>query len=221
MPIRIFETGGLLGVALEAARSIKAPPRDGGQKPALISIVFSVVALEAFMNETRELALDSSMCPPNMEPEVVSVFAECMGDAERSSLETKFVLGNWILSGKKLDRSSQPYQDFAALVRLRNLLVHFKANDSFAESATQEEIHKDLFNRFENKHILAENTQFSAGSWTFLIETRAVAEWSCKTAARMVLDFCSRAPQSSFKSALSFFELAFAPNLLSLAFREE
>ena len=59
MPIRIFETGSLLGVALDAARSIR-PHRNGGQKPALISIVFSVVALEAFINELSELALDSS-----------------------------------------------------------------------------------------------------------------------------------------------------------------
>ena len=54
MPIRIFETGSLLGVALDAARSIR-PHRNGGQKPALISVV-SVVALEAFINELSELA---------------------------------------------------------------------------------------------------------------------------------------------------------------------
>jgi hypothetical protein len=211
VPIRIFETGVLLGIAADAARSIEASPRDGGQKGALISIVFAVVALEAFLNETTELALDFSKYPQGLALPVISVFAEFMVEAEKShaSLESKFLLGNWILTGKKLDKGTQIYQDFSLLLQLRNDLLHFKANDAFEQSAPPEEIHKKLFNRFGNKNILAENAKYSDGSWTFLIETRAVAEWACRTAAQTLLDFCSKVPQGMLKVTLSHFVRAF------------
>jgi hypothetical protein len=64
----MFETGSLLGIALDAARSIKAPSRQGRQRPALISIVFSVVALEAFINELTERALDASNIRSRSDP---------------------------------------------------------------------------------------------------------------------------------------------------------
>ncbi len=217
MPLRIFETGSLLGVALKAATSIKASPRVGGQEAALVSIVFSVVALEGFINEATELAQESSRFPPDLEPRAIVVFAECMADAEgsKASLESKFILAKWILSGEQFDRGAQPYQDFFLLMRLRNELVHFKPNGAFEQDATAEEIHQDLFNKFRGKKILAENTKSSGGSWTFLIETKAVAEWACNTAARMVLDFCSKIPpKSTLKATMSDFERAFAPENL-------
>jgi hypothetical protein len=74
VPVRIFETTALLGVAADAASSIKAYPRDGGQKAALVSIVFAVVALEAFLNETTELALDFSKYPQGLALPVIFCF---------------------------------------------------------------------------------------------------------------------------------------------------
>jgi hypothetical protein len=96
------------------------------------------------------------------------------------------------------------------LSQLRNDLLHFKANDAFEQSAPPEEIHKKLFARFGKKNILAENAKYSDGSWTFLIETKAVAEWACRTAAQMLLDFCAKIPQGALKVTLSHFEKAFA-----------
>jgi hypothetical protein len=216
MPMRIFETGSLMGVALDAARSIKTPARHGGQKPALISIVFSVVSLEAFMNELTELALDTKNYPPQTDPPAISVFGDCMSEAEGShaSLQSKLLLGNWILSGERLDKGTQAYQDFSHLIHLRNTLLHFKANPAFEQSIPPEEVHKELFNKFKNKNILAEDARGSAGTWTFLFETKAVAEWSCRTAAQMIRDFCSRVPQSTVKSMCDHFVQAFAPDNL-------
>jgi hypothetical protein len=213
--MRIFETGSLLGVALDAARSIKAPARHGGQKSALISIVFSVVALEAFINELTELAGDSKHLP-GADPPVVGVFGDCMTEAEDShaSLQSKFLLGTWILSGERLDKGSQTYQDFILLVHLRNTLLHFKANPAFEQSTPTEQVHRELFNKFRNKNILAEDTQGSDGTWTFLFETKTVAEWSCRTAAQMIRDFCLRVPQSTVKAMCDHFVQAFAPDNL-------
>ena len=150
-------------------------------------------------------------------PDVISVLGEFLGDAERShaSLESKFTVGNWILSGKKFDRGTQPYQDFSLLVHLRNDLVHFKASDRFEEGVPLDEIHQNLINRFKDKNILAENISDKNLSWTFLVKTKAVAEWSCKTAAHMIGEFCTKIPQSDFRSwFLEIFEKTLDPQKL-------
>src|SRR5438874_4303917 len=57
----------------EAARGIAGELRASGQTAALTSIVFSVISLEAFLNEAREVAHDVKENPS--EPEVVAAFS--------------------------------------------------------------------------------------------------------------------------------------------------
>ncbi len=215
---KTLEIGTLFGIAVEAAREIKTDPRIGGQGSALISVVFSVIALESFLNEITEHARQLSEHQPAIEghPEIV-LFAQIMGDAEEAHarLESKFTLANWILSGRSINRGSQPYQDFALLMRLRNDLVHTKTNKLFDYGTmTNEEAHRELMNRFRNKNILADAT--ATGSWTHLIQTKAVAEWSCRTAASVVVDLCSSALESGFQKDLNFFRQIFESNLVTL-----
>jgi hypothetical protein len=101
---RVVQTGELLGVALKAAKAFEAQPRIGGQKQALVSIVFSVVAVEAFLNEVTALAWDTSL--PLLQPEVIHTFAQVMSDAEesRASIEAKLTLAQWILAGNRRDK---------------------------------------------------------------------------------------------------------------------
>jgi hypothetical protein len=201
MPVRYFHAGPLFSIAINAARSIEAPLRTGGQEPALVSIVFSAVSLEAFMNEITGAAQDTLHDPPDLNPPQLAIFAEVMADAEDSHarLESKFTLAKWILGGARLERGAAQYQDFTLLMQLRNDIVHFKANDAFDQSASPEEIHKRLFSKYGNKHILAEDLQYSQG-WEYLIETKAAANWSCRTAANIVSDLCQSAVQSSIKA---------------------
>ena len=114
-----------------------------------------MVALEAFLNESTAVAPDYLANP--QEPQVVAAFAEFMDDAERShvSLESKFIMGNWSLTGKRLDRGVQPYQDFSSLVGLRNDLVHFTPNESVDFNVSPDEIHQRLAAKFRSKNILA------------------------------------------------------------------
>jgi predicted outer membrane protein len=109
---RIYEANVLFAVALNSAKAIHATSRAGGQLPALVSLVFSAVSVEAFHNEAAEMALSYS--DMQSEPEAVSVFAQCMMEAEKSraTLESKLALANWVLVGKKLDTGAQSYQDF-------------------------------------------------------------------------------------------------------------
>jgi len=160
---RVYEANVLFGVAVNSAASIQAPTRAGGQLHALVSLVFSVIAVEAFLNEATGMAVRFSKYAG--ESQVVPVFAERMADAEKAheSLESKLALAYKIL-GKKLDKSAPPYRDFALMVRLRNRLVHFKGNEGFDPKATAQEFHKDLIQRFgRNKKPLAGNME--PGSW--------------------------------------------------------
>jgi hypothetical protein len=188
----VFDAGMLFNVACDHAQLIEASPREGNQKGALVSIVFSLLTLEAFLNELAEFAYDTDVS----KPEAIDALADFLIDAERSnaSLETKLAVGNWILTGARFKRGEQPFQDFALLVRLRNDLVHFKANARFENGVPTGRMHANLLDKFRDKKILAENLKDDELSWSRLVQTKAVAEWSCKTVARMVTDLCNKIP---------------------------
>jgi hypothetical protein len=105
----------------------------------------------------------------------------------------------------------QPYQDFALIVGLRNDLLHFKGNERFDQNATAEQFHKDLIRRFgKNKNLLAEDME--PGSWMHAIETKAIANWSCSTAANVVVDFVAKAPtEGAWQSHLQAIHRHFKP----------
>ena len=190
---RVLEAGFLFSIALEAARGIVAEPRQEGSTASLISIVFAVVSLEAFINEAAEVAHD--LREVKSEPEVVAAFAQLMKDSEKSSLESKFILSNWLLTGKRTDIGKQPYQDFSLLVNLRNALAHFKPNESWETFEEMERLRqKQIIKSLESKNILATKV-WGHGSWTSSLQTKAVAEWGCNAASQLVLDFVRKIPQ--------------------------
>jgi len=204
-PTRMIEAGVLFGIAIDAIRSIKADPRKGGQRSALVSIVFSMIALESFVNEMTEQA--QNMSPT--QPAEVSTFAQMMGDADddHASIDFRVRLAHWIMTGRMMDRGSQPYQDFALLIWLRNDLVHTRPNKLFAYGkTTMEEVHGRLLKRFKDKNILADEY---IASWTHLVQTRAVAEWSARTVAAVVNEVCSGTSESEFQKTLTFINNAF------------
>jgi hypothetical protein len=211
-PTRMPEAGVFFGIAIDAIRNIKVHPRQGGQRSALISIVFSVIALESFVNEMTEQA--QNMSPK--QPAEVSTFAQMMGDADddHASIDFRVRLAHWIMTGKMMDRGSQPYQDFALLIWLRNDLVHTRPNKLFAYGkTTMEEVHGRLLNRFRDKNILAD--EYSA-SWTHLVRTKAVAEWSPRTVAAVVNETCSGTSQSDFQKTLTFLNQAFQSHIAGI-----
>jgi hypothetical protein len=108
-----------------------------------------------------------------------------MGDADddHASIDFRVRLAHWIMTGRMMDRGSQPYQDFTLLISLRNDLVHTRPNKLFAYGkTTMEEAHGRLLNKFRNKNILADDY---IASWTHLVQTRAVAEWSARAVAAL------------------------------------
>ena len=197
----------LFDVAVQAVHSIKAEDdRAGGQLAALTSIVFSVISVEAFLNEMTESAEDNATI--DYEPKTVATFVQMMRDIEMASLEAKFVFINWILTGNSLDRSAQPYQDFSSLIALRNQLVHFKPSETVSGTTVDtEEVNKKRLKRLESKKILA--PAMYQGSWVYHATTKAVARWSCETASKIVADFSNKVPNGMWGTTVRSFASRF------------
>lgn len=81
------------------------------------AVILAVTALEAGINEM--IAWVQRM-------RLASMPSEYDERKERTQLPAKWVLLPRALAGKELDRGGQPWQDFKALVGLRDQLVHFK-----------------------------------------------------------------------------------------------
>src|SRR5439155_18734314 len=62
-------------------------------------------------------------------------FADALQEIEesRGSLSLKYLIASQTLSGATFDKGSNPYQDFAILINLRNDLMHLKPRDSFLQ----------------------------------------------------------------------------------------
>jgi hypothetical protein len=206
MPGRLINAGSIFGIAVASAKGINAPPRQGGKDAALVSLVFAEASLEAFLNESIELALDHSHDPK--EPQIASSFAQLMPDFERSGLESKFQLAHWILTGNPYEKGAQPYQDFLLLMRVRNALLHYKPDPPLeipGEGQLTAGSHSNnVLDSLRSKNILADFQPGVQASWTAFVSTKAVAEWACKAASHMVLDFLSKLPPSSWESTLKF-----------------
>jgi hypothetical protein len=205
--VRFFESGMLFDVAVQAIHSIRAEDdRAGGQLAALTSIVFSVISVEAFLNEMTESAEDNATM--DYEPKTVAAFVQMMRDIEMASLETKFVFINWILTGNSLDRSAQPYQDFSSLIALRNQLVHFKPSEIVSGTIVDtEEVNKKRLKKLESRKILA--PAMYQGSWVYHATTKAVAKWSCETASKVVVDFSNKVPNGMWGITVKSFASRF------------
>jgi hypothetical protein len=174
---------------------------------ALEAIVFSVVALEGFMNEAAELA--TQPVPPGgpSQPPAVKTFARLTEEVERSNLKLKFLLARHVFEGEPYDTGALPFQDFALLVDLRNSLVHYKSLDSFDvdENGVLTFTPAKILERLRSKQILAEQDPGVAASWVLIVATVAVARWSCASAAAMVGSILDVLPESHFKEKMEFF----------------
>lgn len=180
--------------------------RESGEIDALVAIVFSAAALEAFVNESVELAELGAASSGYYEPGPVTNFRRLLREVEesRGSIQLKFLLAKQTLTGHTYDKSALPYQDFDLLIELRNALVHLKPREKFEidiggkMSVTLPKI----IQRLESKNILAEFEPVENVGWTQRITTRAVARWACNTAAQMVQSTLDCVPDSHLKQGM-------------------
>jgi hypothetical protein len=249
----------LFSIAVDSAKRIEGAPRAGGHKEALVSVVFAAASLEAFLNESVYLAENTRGAPP-----IVSAFAQVMADAEesRAQIQSKFQLGNLVLTGKTYEKGAAPYQDFSDLFAVRNLLMHGKSNELFLTVTGKPGALLNplaVIDRLTSKNILheaqpehrkgfvhvagdtvmgqlvlvndsddispwssvesirsIETSALTPGGerlmtrWTYVIGTKAVAQWACNAASGMATDLMEKAPPSGWKQTMeSYFRKPF------------
>ncbi|MFN6539780.1 MAG: hypothetical protein RM021_026000 [Nostoc sp. EkiNYC01] len=165
------------------------------QNDALISIIFSALALEAFINEVLSLAKDAKQAGET------EAFLDRLIDAiyespsKKKSTREKFMLVSEALnSGFK--KGENPYQNFADLFRLRDCLVHLKPEDRIEEEENSEVkyLGRKLTQRLRSKGIFQSYTQLE--SITLLVSTAKAARWACNTASEMVNAILDKIPTS-------------------------
>jgi hypothetical protein len=192
MPAYLLNASILFGIARGAYQDSKA----------LVAIVFSVVALEAFVNEMAEMA-SAAMPKSETEPQKIVAFAEILKYVEdsRGSLEMKYNLAKWVCTDQFYEKDAKPYQDFADLIATRNALIHYKVLDkiTFAEDGSASMAEPKILKRLESKGILEDTPAGLNVAWIQRVGTRAAARWACETAAAMVQSIIASLPEGLFK----------------------
>jgi hypothetical protein len=161
---------------------------------AVVAIVLAVTAAEAFINELAEVAeIDLVRFEPDDYPDIASLGAT-MKELEEAkvSITGKYQVTAIVLSGSPFDRGSNPFQDFADLVRLRNLIVHLKPREDWELGGEPIGGPKTLA-RFENAGMT-----YASGdallSWFNKLQTPAIAQWACDVALDMVRGLIAKIP---------------------------
>src|SRR5208283_1813817 len=196
---RVINTEAIFDIALEAAKRINAPRREGGKREALVSVVFAAVSLEAFLNELIELAQDFADYE-NALP-MTSAFAKLMSQLSRLPIVLRFNMAHWILTGGPYDTDSQPFQALTLLFQIRNDLVHFKP-DPLTEEGESKPTHTTL-EKLRSKHILNHASRAESNrSWIQAAGTKAVAEWACNATSTVAADLVSKLPVGAWRQAV-------------------
>lgn len=186
----------LFRLAKEALSRINSGDSDTspGQHDALAAIVFSTAALEAAVEElslTARIAARAQGMPPYLHTLAAALE---LAEEGRASVRVKYNLAKLITTGVTFDRSSQPYQDFSDLVKLRDSVVHLKpAPVSEAQSKLEE--------RLRAKGICAQRQSRELADWVRCVSTRAVAKWACGVPRRVAdafLEAATDAPNRLF-----------------------
>jgi hypothetical protein len=208
--------GMLFNNATEMCRAISAPQDSPvHQREALASILLAFFSTEAFINELGQLAEFVARDRADL-PGWIATLASILEEAEnsRSPIESKYVLAHFILTGRPFDRAAQPFQDFALLTDVRNVLVHRKPLDARLEkdeSGVYKWSEPKLMRQLQSAKIIQATDSLRKAAErnkadTLIadavgqVSTQAVAAWACRTAAAIVNAIIDGIPSGSFRA---------------------
>ena len=117
-----FHASDLFAIAERAADAKNSDP-DG----PIVAIMFCVIALEAFINESGDLA---RAMPTAKQQEIIEGYAQVMTELKdrREGLLLKYHLALLVFKGSTLNDHNVLLQDFKLLIALRNEITHLKAD---------------------------------------------------------------------------------------------
>ena len=196
MPGMYMHSGFLWATACEARDRAAAVVRDNPQAwptDTIVSIILAAATTEAFINELTEtvgIQRDSPWRQTNPISLPLRAFADALQEIEesRGSLGLKYLIASQTLSGTSFDKGTNPYQDFAILITLRNDLMHLKPRDTFLEKqGSPLQIHPPKYIKALQQRGLARTPKKDVGmSWLNILQTLEMAVWACDTAGNVI-----------------------------------
>ena len=204
----IYNTAILLGIAKTAYERINSGASDTEphNNDAIVAVVFSAAALEAFINELADLAAQPPIGSSN--PASVQMFASLVNEIEesRGTTRLKYMVARSVFTGEPYDKSAPPYQDFALLFRLRDALIHLKSENKFEYDAEGNIVSSNYPKVVGGlpRHILAKFDDKVTFSWLSWIGTKAVARWACNVACQMASSLLGSIPEGHFRRKATF-----------------
>lgn len=187
-------------IAQESYYKAKQGDNIRRQNDALVAIIFAALSLEAFINELGVLARDArdnGYSEDFLDKLIDAIDESYIKHPKDKTTQAKFLNASRALS-KEFDTGKRPYQDFTALFKLRDCLVHLKPEDCLEIDVNNNWNYsgRKLIDRLRSKNILLDSTQIK--SITLLVSNAKAAKWACDTASAMVNAILDSIPESEF-----------------------
>jgi hypothetical protein len=206
--------GSLFSNAVELCKGLTESVAVQARRDALVTIILATISTEAFINELHHWAEDQS--GPSA-PGWINALGDVLGEAEksRSTIELKYQIARFILTGQPFDRGAAPFQDFALLISVRNLIVHSKPQEAKVERDANGKlvwVEPRILCRLQRAGILSVSDSLRdaasrLGAETIIsdllaeISTHSVAKWACRAAAGAVNGVLDSIPAGGYASA--------------------
>jgi hypothetical protein len=149
---------------------------------ATATVFTSIAALEAYANE---LFIDHAELFPELRVEVMAKLWELY--EQKPPLE-KYEFALLLKQGQAFDRGASPYQEVAALVKLRNGLTHFKPEWS-SEQVEHAKLSALLRNRVQLSPFFPDSEPLFPRGWA----SHGSAVWAIRSVIDFLLEFERRA----------------------------
>ena len=174
-----LNAGILIATARAACERMDLAGEKADLHDALVAVVFSAAALEAFIMEVpiilRPFTLGARRSPVLARLE--SLLVECEDCHAPSRL--KYTATRAVLGAEPYDKSALPYQDFRLLFSLRDSLIHMKPDKIRDEP-------NSVLHALRSRGVLDDSESNVKTSFLGDVATRKVGRWAVNVAADMV-----------------------------------
>jgi hypothetical protein len=173
---------------------------------ALVAIVMSALATEAFINELTEWA---DMTTANVGSGAYAAYdllrdlANTLTEVEanKGSTALKYQIAAKVLSESSFPRSEAPFQNFGDLLSLRNQIVHLRPGDEVGAHG-QIVPRVGLIRNFQRKGLTRTRGQQPSldtpgMSWLMEIQTASMAAWAYQAATGIIRAVGQMLPEES------------------------
>lgn len=212
--VRVGASGPLFHIAHKASLQAIA-----AEHSSFVAILFSALALEAWINDLLDHVQcdDSYWSPP--ETQLLAAFASQL-ERRNSSLDLKIQLVATGLRGQPFDPGRQPYQDFALLVRIRNVLVHAKPEHFDNGLGAQNEPHA-ILRELEERGVFELERVGVVNLLHGTLTMSSVGRWAYGAAIRMAEALAEMLPRSGLRSSMEISFGKYPPEMADLLERQK